>query len=118
GVLHTALEPFRDSWKRALAEQAREHTRSRLRAAEHDLQAAKSATAQARSALDVAHRVVAERGGTALELQRMAISGDEARLASAVTARDQLAGDLQQVGVPMPATFEEFEELRASARAE
>lgn len=116
--LSAALEPFRDTWKRALAQEARDHAAAQLAAAEHDLESAVAATEAAQASLDVARRVVADRGGSALELQRLTVLGDEQRLAAAVTARDQLAGDLRRVGVAMPQTFAEFEELRATARAE
>ncbi|MGC0142049.1 ATP-binding protein [Pseudactinotalea sp. Z1732] len=116
--LRTALAPFRDTWKHALAEEARTQARSRMRSAEHDLQAATAATAEARSDLDLARQVVAERGGSALEMQRLKVEGDELRLAAARTARDQLAGDLAQVGVAMPTSFDEFTELQSTARRE
>ncbi|MCM3659495.1 hypothetical protein M3148_00570 [Georgenia satyanarayanai] len=117
-VLGAALEPFRDTWKRALAQEARDQAAAGLTSADHDLSAAVAATGAAQAALDVARRVVADRGGSALELQRLTVGSDEQRLAAAVAARDQLAGDLQRVGVAMPASFAEFEELRAAARAD
>ncbi|WP_454084120.1 ATP-binding protein [Georgenia sp. Marseille-Q6866] len=117
-ALGAALEPFRDTWKRALAQEARDQAAAELGTAEHDLASTVAATGRAQAAVDVARRVVADRGGSALELQRLTVESGEQRLAAAVAARDQLAGDLQRVGVAMPTSFAEFEELRATARAD
>jgi uncharacterized protein YPO0396 len=116
--LRAALEPFRDAWKRSLAEDARAQAEAELRAAEHELAAAVATTAEAQTALDLARQVVAERGGSALEMQRLHVKGDQQSLDSARAARDQLAGDLAAVGVEMPTSFAELEELRAAARSE
>ena len=118
GELRAALEPFRDSWKHSLALTARDDARARLRAAEHELGTADSATTEARSTLDLARRLVADSGGSAIELQRMQVASDTAAVDNARRARDELAGDLGAVGVPAPTSFAEFDELRATARKE
>ncbi|MGC0252220.1 ATP-binding protein [Pseudactinotalea sp. Z1748] len=116
--LRTALAPFRDTWKHALAEQARAEAEAGLATAEHELTGATAATQDARSALDLARQVVAERGGSALQMQRLVVDNDERVLAAARAARDQLAGDLAEVDVAMPTSFEEFTELQSTARRE
>ncbi|MFH5823719.1 ATP-binding protein [Georgenia sp. AZ-5] len=116
--LRRALEPFARSWKHALAEQERVGAEAALHTAEHELALAEAATAEAQRGLDVARRLVAERGGGALEVQRMQVTLDEKAVSAATAARARLAEDLAAVGIIVPTTFGEYEELRATARAE
>ncbi|UNX55174.1 hypothetical protein MF406_02490 [Georgenia sp. TF02-10] len=116
--LSAALEPFKNAWKLDLAEQERSTAESELRTAEHGLAAAEATTADADTALDQARRLVAERGGDALAVQKKQVELDAQHLAAVRKGRAELAEDLTAVGIALPETFAEYEELRATARTE
>lgn len=116
--LQDALGPFTTEWKRRLARQAHDQAEVELRGAETRRVTAIDAEKGAVGALEQARLVEAEKGGTALRLQESDIRQLRERLAERKDGRGRVARDLGAVGIEMPQTAAEFEELLATGRRE
>jgi uncharacterized protein YPO0396 len=117
-ALRSSLPAFAQDWKLELARTERESAEQRVRAAEHDVATARTLTQEATDAHNRAVLLVAERGGQALATQRADVERAEHALRLVARERASIAGDLGDVGINFPTTFEEYEELREVARAE
>lgn len=110
--------PFTAQWKRSLADVELQAAKQEQARAQRAADAARVASEQAESLHASAKQRLDQRGGA--ELNHLRARVDEARVrAGEVTAARALLGDkLDRVGVPMPETPEELEELVAIAQAE
>lgn len=118
GALRASLPAFAQAWKLELARIERESAEQRVRAAEHDVTTARTLTEEATEAHNRAVLLVSERGGQALADQRASVNRAETAVGLVSRERASIAGDLTEVGIDFPNSFEEYEELRDTARAE
>jgi len=118
GTLAAAVPAFKDAWKLRLAEDARVAAGERLLAVEHAAGQATESVRDLYDALAVARQRVAESGGAAIQTQREWIRLAEGKLADITARRSRLAGRLEDVGLALPASFTDFEELRTAAGRE
>lgn len=111
-----ALETFKETWKLELARAELYDARHAEDLAEHLRDRDDTEVLQATSAHQQALLVLQTRGGQALATQadRLTRAGEIAALAR--NRRAELAEDLAAGGIEFPGTFEEFAELRATAR--
>lgn len=116
--LRQALEPFKDEWKLRLARQETDAAELKLKIAVGELAAATAAIEEADKAHALARAQVDSSGGQALAQQREWLNLAEAKEQDVRDRQTELARDLAAVGIEFPATLEEFEELRSTARRE
>lgn len=116
--LRASLPAFADAWKLELARMEHGNAERQVHSAENSV---KTAHDLAREAADAHHRavlLVSERGGQALANQRDDLERAEHALKLIAVDRASIAGELNDVGIDFPTTFDQFEELRVTARAE
>jgi uncharacterized protein YPO0396 len=116
--LRQALEPFKDEWKLRLARQETDAAELKLKIAQAELAAATAAIEEADKAHALARSQLESSGGQDLAQQREWLNLAEAKEQSIRERRTELAQDLAAVGIELPATLEEFEELRVTAQRE
>lgn len=117
-ALHEALDLFKDTWKHKLAVQEHAVAAAGLLNSERDRDLAEHASLEAQTELDGARQLVSQRGGAALAEQRLRVENHEGAAAFARSHRADLEDTLTAVGITLPTSFAEYEELRASARIE
>jgi uncharacterized protein YPO0396 len=113
--LHELVEDFQDLRMLALART--DHARARERLAERRTaaSAAEDRAAAARDAHLAAQQQALALGGSALEGLRLHLDAARDRGSRVAKDRAQLESRLRAVGVPAPATAEDFEQLRITA---
>lgn len=110
--------PFAEGWKLRLAEddlRSAQHERART---QREAEAGRVAHAQAQSLYDSARQRLEQRGGGELTHLRGRIEDARARAGEIEEARAQLAEKLEAVGVPMPGSAEQLDELVSAATRE
>ncbi|MDN5559807.1 MAG: hypothetical protein L0G23_10290, partial [Ruaniaceae bacterium] len=110
--------PFAEGWKLRLAEdelRGAQHERAR---AEREAEAGRVAHGQAQALYDSARQRLEQRGGGELTHLRGRIEDARARAGEIEEARARLAERLEAVGVPMPGSAGQFDELVAAATRE
>lgn len=117
-ALSAALPSFKDEWKLTLAKDAKAAAESAALTAQHDVDVAAAATAELEEAHSAARRQVDGHGGQALRDQQTQVDLAQERERDVLCRRAELASKLGAVGISFPASFEEYEELRAAARSE
>lgn len=110
--------PFTAQWKLRLA-QAELHALTQEQArAQRAAEAARLADAEAESLHASARQRLDQRGGAELRHLRERINEAKGRGDEIATARSVLGDRLERVGIPMPQTAEQLDELLAVARTE
>jgi uncharacterized protein YPO0396 len=117
-ALSSALPSFKDEWKLKLAKEAKAAAESAALTAQYDVAMTTSTTAELEQAHSAARRQVDDHGGQALRDQQAQVDLAQERKRVVLERRAELASKLETVGISFPASFEEYEELRAAARTE
>jgi len=116
--LSSAAIPFAGRWKLRLAEDELREARAEQARAERAAEAARLASAEADTLHAAAQQRLDQRGGVELSHLRRLIDDARAGVRGVTGAREALDARLAQVGVPMPATAEELDQLLALAKQE
>lgn len=116
--LSSAALPFADQWKLRLAEAELREAEQEQARARRAAEAARVASAEADALHTAAKQRLDQRGGVELAHLRGRIDDARTRLGEVEAARAVLRDKLTHVGVPMPATAQELDELVAVAAQE
>lgn len=116
--LSAVLPGFKDQWKLRLATEAKAAAESAALSARHESELASTAAEELDAAYAAARRQIDGHGGQALRDQQTQVELAQDRERDVLARRAELASRLAAVGINFPASFEEYEELRAAARAE
>ncbi|MHA7303737.1 ATP-binding protein [Arthrobacter sp. TMN-49] len=109
-----ALPTFKDAWRLGLAQEARKGADAVVRSTRHRAQTAATQVAELADAHSLAQRQVDQQGGDALKTQREWISLAQKNERDIRSRRAELEARLAAVKIEFPATFEQFQELRAT----
>jgi uncharacterized protein YPO0396 len=107
-----ALDPYTESCRETLAQQALTQATEQALLAEQNLTSADAAYDVALDVFQQARIDVDNRGGNTLQLLERASNEAEKRLTQIRIARSRLAEDFSSAMMPMPNTREEFETMR------
>ncbi|NQX12333.1 AAA family ATPase [Microbacteriaceae bacterium VKM Ac-2855] len=110
-----ALRDYTDQRILDRARREREELGGTLAHAQDALRLAQTDETATGDAAELARRLVYDVGGSELDALLVRIQGAEQRHADTRARREQWTEQLRRVGVPMPATAEEFDQLRAAA---